>query len=542
MDVNSVKTAIGAAASVEDVVTILKTANDNNIILETQYLKDLLARQSVQIEDKTGMTLFYSGGLQTDGNGGTVSIRDGGYQAWQIAESMGEHNSQIITIGQTDAYALLSSDEFYAALKSSTTDRNELNCIINGITENGIRTEPGLWDITSQRIAASAVGEVRTLTPFSLPDKVFAQTELPALLANDKVASIDGIARTDLLRLVNDRGGLGNADALDAARSAIAAQSWLQAQDLEIGRDSATGELRVGDRLFFNDNTGIAGSELSADVINRASVSELMGAMHDSQWEALRKGADYLDSIAALSALDPGADNLTQGEAWRLKAAASVNAKRDRIAAARQASGERLDESNTQTPAATTGKTAGIRTAGAGEALSGAAQDLERAQQALLESAAIEQAYRQAQAAYVQARHAQVERIEDRLESLIDRQQARLQQTQQSRPGLLAMPGAKRAWQSQQAQQQARLHALQGRLEAVREIKEGMGLLSPRIEELATRKLRAEHPRLTADWDALQEASRRRQIALRQQARERTQTQEPRPGRSPSRGFASGNA
>jgi hypothetical protein len=540
MDVNSVKTAIGAAASVEDVVTILKAANDNNIILETQYLKDLLARQSVQVEDKTGMTLFYSGGLQTDGNGGTVSIRDGGYQAWQIAESMGENNSQIITIGQTDAYALLSSDEFYAALKSSTTDRNELNCIINGITENGIRTEPGLWDITSQRIAASAVGEVRTLTPFSLPDKVFAQTELPALLANDKVASIDGIARTDLLRLVNDRGGLGNAGALDAARSAIAAQSWLQAQDLEIGRDSATGKLRVGDRLFFNDNTGITGSELSADVINRASVSELMGTMHDSQWDALRKGADYLDSIATLSTLDPGVDKFTQGEAWRLKAAASVDAKRDRFAAARQASGERLNEGNTQTPAATTGKTTGIRTAG--EALSGAAQDLERAQQALLESAAIEQAYQQAQAAYVQAKHAQVERIEDRLESLIDRQQARLQQTQQSRPGLLAMPGAKRVWQSQQAQQQARLHTLQGRLEAVREIKEGMGLLSPKIEELATRKLRAEHPKLTADWDALQEASRRRQIALRQQAKDHAQTQESRPSRSPSRGFASGNA
>lgn len=540
MDVNSVKTAIEAAALVTEIRTILKTATDNNITLDTHYLKDLLARQAVQVEGKTGMTLFYSGGLQTDGNGSTASIRDGGYQAWQIAESIGEHNSQIITIGQTDAYALLNSDEFKIALeKSSPLD---FDVIMDGITENGIRTEPGLWDITSQRIAASAVGEVRTLTPFSLPDKVFAQTELPILLANDKVASIDGIARTDLLRLVNDRGGLGNGGALDAARSAIAAQSWLQAQDLEIGRDSATGELRVGDRLFFNDNTGIAGSELSADVINRASVSELMGAMHDSQWEALRKGADYLDSIAALSALDPGADNLTRGEAWRLKAAASVDAKRDRIAAARQASGERLDESNAQTPAATTGKTAGIRTAGAGEALSGAAQDLERAQQALLESAAIEQAYRQAQATYVQARHAQVERIEDRLESLIDRQQARLQQTQQSRPSLLAMPGAKRAWQSQQAQQQARLHTLQGRLEAVREIKEGMGLLSPRIEELATRKLRAEHPRLTADWDALQEASRRRQIALRQQAKERTQTQEPRPGRSSSRGFASGNA
>ena len=108
-----------------------------------------------------------------------------------------------------------------------------------------------------------------------------------------------------------------------------------------------------------------------------------------------------------------------------------------------------------------------------------AAQAAEIEQQATLEAAPVEQSYPETLALYVQAKHDQVEHIEDRLENLIDRQQARLQQTQASAPGRLSLPGSKRAWQNQQAQQQARLQTLHARLEAVREIKEGMGLHSP---------------------------------------------------------------
>jgi hypothetical protein len=56
---------------------------------------------------KLAFTLFYSGELQTDGNGGTVPLSSDGYQSWQIAESIGTNNGQIITIGQTDSYNLL---------------------------------------------------------------------------------------------------------------------------------------------------------------------------------------------------------------------------------------------------------------------------------------------------------------------------------------------------------------------------------------------------------------------------------------------------
>ena len=64
------------------------------------------------------------------------------------------------------------------------------------------------------------------------------------------------------------------------------------------------------------------------------------------------------------------------------------------------------------------------------------------------------------------------------------------------------------------------------RLEAVREIKEGMGLHSPKIEELATRKMRAENPELASDWDAMREAARRHELLMRR-SRRHQQSQSP---------------
>lgn len=157
------------------------------------------------------------------------------------------------------------------------------------------------------------------------------------------------------------------------------------------------------------------------------------------------------------------------------------------------------------------------------ENLLGTAQSLEGEQLAILESVPVEQAYQKALTEYVEAKHLQVERIEDRLEKLIDKQQARLQQSQANMPSFLSLPGTKRAWQIRQDQQKGRLQCLYGRLESVREIKEGMGLHSPKIEELAVRKLRGEQPELAEEWDDMQEAGRKHQLLMRQRDKERFQ-------------------
>lgn len=147
-------------------------------------------------------------------------------------------------------------------------------------------------------------------------------------------------------------------------------------------------------------------------------------------------------------------------------------------------------------------------------------------QTALLEATPLESQYSAAFAAQVEAKHDQAERIEDKLENLIEQQASRLQQAQARQPGMLALPGARAKWQQQMQQQQSTMQRLHGRLEAVREIKEGMGVHGPRIEELATRKLRTQEPELASDWDDMQETQRRHQALQRKQEKRQEQERE----------------
>lgn len=136
-----------------------------------------------------------------------------------------------------------------------------------------------------------------------------------------------------------------------------------------------------------------------------------------------------------------------------------------------------------------------------------------------MESASIESQFSTALATHVEAKHDQVERLENKLENLIERQTTRLQQVQAARPGRISLPGARQKWAQQVQREQNTIQRLQRRLEGIKEIREGMGLHSPRVEELALRKLRAESPQLVNDWQDLQEAQRRHQALMRDRGR-----------------------
>jgi hypothetical protein len=148
------------------------------------------------------------------------------------------------------------------------------------------------------------------------------------------------------------------------------------------------------------------------------------------------------------------------------------------------------------------------------------AQEAEREQTLAVENAPVADQYSSALASEVEAKHDQVSRIEDRLENLIENQAARLQTAQARPPGFLSRPGARAAWQAQLQQQQATLQRLQSRLEVVREIKEGMGVAGPKLEELAARKLRHREPELVEGWDELREAQRRHEAIMRKKDRD----------------------
>jgi len=73
------------------------------------------------------------------------------------------------------------------------------------------------------------------------------------------------------------------------------------------------------------------------------------------------------------------------------------------------------------------------------------------------------------------------------------------------------------------------LQQLQARLERVQDLHHGMGLYSPRIEEMAARQLRAEQPELVEQWSLQRQAER----SLTETQR-RSLTQELSRGRTPS--------
>jgi hypothetical protein len=151
-----------------------------------------------------------------------------------------------------------------------------------------------------------------------------------------------------------------------------------------------------------------------------------------------------------------------------------------------------------------------------------AAQDAGREQQVLMETTNSEQvSYQEMLEIYLQTKHDQVESIEDKLENLIVQQQALLQQSEAKKPGLLSMPNTKHQWAARQSRQQARLQVLHNRLDIVRELKEGMGVHSPKLEELAERKLRKHDPTLAQEWDSSLEAHRKHQALQRKQGQEK---------------------
>lgn len=155
------------------------------------------------------------------------------------------------------------------------------------------------------------------------------------------------------------------------------------------------------------------------------------------------------------------------------------------------------------------------------ESLKFSAENAFNEQQALLENSSLDSQYTLALAMQVDAKHGQVERVEDRLDGIIEQQEARLHQMESKPPGILSMPKTRANWQSQVQQQQALLQRLNGRLESVRDIKNGMGLHGPRVDELAARKLRHNDPELVEGWDEMRAAQRAHETLMRKQRQEK---------------------
>jgi len=229
-------------------------------------------------------TLLYSGNV---GNG---------VAAWQVAEILADTNpGNIITINQTEVSSLLMSREFQDKLLLALgNDPFAYQNVLDGtdpITKQRI-SSGSLWDDASKRFADAATGDVRTLAPLADTSRVFAQTEVKALLSNTNVTSIDGIPKSYYQRMFDDAMAL-NPNEADAWKQVSATMSKMSLDKVatlqfeldahgNVARDIFGNLQPMGTAGFFN-GTSITGTDLLSGTTHTFGGNIMAGAIEAGQ-------------------------------------------------------------------------------------------------------------------------------------------------------------------------------------------------------------------------------------------------------------------
>ena len=115
----------------------------------------------------------------------------------KYTQQLVETQDRFVTIGDTRGSQLIERTQFEGLLEDALIEEGstlDANKVLHGYMEDGVR-QPGLWDDISRGFAENARGDVVTVTPHADANRVFVQTELPALLDNADVERINGLPR-----------------------------------------------------------------------------------------------------------------------------------------------------------------------------------------------------------------------------------------------------------------------------------------------------------------------------------------------------------
>jgi len=172
-------------------------------------------RDLVRELDVTGtgrVTLLWSGSIGTFGSVGAEKIA-----SQIVAASIAASNSDFRILTNTEAGRFLDLDRASPTFNSRLSNKleeifvdrpDELRNFLYGQQDPGTkkRIGKGAWDIVSENFAAQAKGNVRLIVGGGGDDRIFAQTELPALLRNPEITSIEGIPINGLREMARAQG------------------------------------------------------------------------------------------------------------------------------------------------------------------------------------------------------------------------------------------------------------------------------------------------------------------------------------------------
>jgi hypothetical protein len=205
-----------------------------------QWLKDAIV--SFDIGSASGTTFFYSGNIaQYQNSEGTIAITSGRSAVELVAK---ENTGAARVLEITDA------GKFIEELQNNNITLIEnLAGSLNSTKEQLLYVgDDALWNLASTRYAQTASGDVISISPYNRADSAWVQYELPALLANDNVTSINGIARETLVAkydAILSAGNLTAAEALNELQYHVKTPIIDAIVSGEIIVDTATGQAVV---------------------------------------------------------------------------------------------------------------------------------------------------------------------------------------------------------------------------------------------------------------------------------------------------------
>ena len=169
-------------------------------------LMSLVARVSVAHADgqRTDRTVLYSGDIDE----GPPPLG-----SWKLATGMQAQDPGVLIIDVTERGRFLTSEVFQDAMLRAFADEGfETYADItkargSAANEFLFSAEEGAWAQASRSFAQSLEGDVVALTSQANPERTFGLVELPALLANPKVKSVNGIPKSTLAQLASQSDG-----------------------------------------------------------------------------------------------------------------------------------------------------------------------------------------------------------------------------------------------------------------------------------------------------------------------------------------------
>ena len=146
----------------------------------------------------------------------------GDIPCWKLVSAMSANGEgEVFYISDTPAGRALNDGRLRAAVVVAAGGADPkmgqtlANQIFDGPWQDGVRSKYAvenmvtLNDFVSDRLMREmAAGDVHTATPGALPDRVFVQTELPALLDSPRVTAINGIPVESLRQTLEQTGSL----------------------------------------------------------------------------------------------------------------------------------------------------------------------------------------------------------------------------------------------------------------------------------------------------------------------------------------------